>query len=1333
MTNVFGANRRVGGAKVAPLTAILWAIAGGTGCSEEGLAKTHVFDNGPAGSALPPPATVVPAKGSTPELAYYRIDNSRLQGLKSRLVTALAAPPDLDGARGYNAMIALNLDTAGAAAAGAADTLLDEASRCQAGLTRQISIGKNGETATVGNGCMFFLDGQSNHRLRLFDFFTESDVPWRPIFDASVRGLGPAPATSSPLTPLGTLAPIALRERVLTSLGNSMGLLSELMPVANAAATDPAERIAKNLLIKLRFAPEELMFGSPALATKPGLYMPIDLDFTGGAWTQTHFCTETGGDSVLCDPIRKQLDQGLWGSCSTARFATRVNRLRVWVGLVPSLRPGCTNAAGSLPSDDTLSGWMQHLPFTEPYRQGCLQVETNVVVDVNDATVALASSPEQASQSPAPITLWAAAEGCTGVIGGLCGVIDCDELVRDKARATVQKRIRAVLPEALKENVDTFLRSEGSAFANGPPAYCSLSEKSGACALGTVKQLLPASVARLEFGFFANAFPNMPIVGVDNCDPGTSRDTQPNPWNACCPPGMYGHMDGYCSKTRPPADRSVCEIVPPLNPPPPTSPGPPTGPVPPFDPGPPDVDGPTLPEGPMPVQPTAPANCFGRTTDGAVYEVARQPWRDAVYFKVENDRDGDGLVGSADFCPLIKGGAIDTDGDGAGDLCDPCPCSIQERFADQDGDRVCSVACPGSTPDNCPFVANPNQRNINRDAEQYSKGGPNNTPALPYGDACEPVPVPEFDVNAAPSTVVAARCRQLAWNLEQCSEAWINSDISFTPQGSHPTGDKRDSTAQASAGEIQQDGLTTTAYFCVPGPNNDCSAPKVSGNDAFTLTASDTDTAAIYRFAKLRPAGGGPLSETLPPVPYFASTGVSHELVWDGLGDLARWRAQSWGSGLADPSAILDGPTPQPGRLWFHTTPTAGTAALPGYHGAPFLVGKQVGFHRLDDATAGYPEAEANLANAYWGGWPVEAKRRMVLTRYKENLETIPVPPCIECKQPTLPRPDDCLVCSLGRSPTDGRAVTIPVLVDPFNPLVIAAPDGAGSFRDVRNALSPRVLAAMATPHRLVAATDPTPTGEAASRRPLAVLLAPRGNAVVETLYGGSLALGVRADVAPTGAARLASPPPSVAAGTPPAPWSTASGSFVTTYNRQQGELFVVSAKVGQRAGEVWAHDVENAAWTRLALTGNVRLEQPIAAVFLPNTNALWVLDEGRAGFARMARLLRIDRTTGVVTVVTSYPRLGVYDSQYLLEDRDGRLLVAASSRWLGAHALVSFDGNGAIVAFGFAKGALAAPPIVDGEGYTFQLRTKQGGLVSQRLDVLPMRPGPHHEAHGCF
>jgi hypothetical protein len=65
-----------------------------------------------------------------------------------------------------------------------------------------------------------------------------------------------------------------------------------------------------------------------------------------------------------------------------------------------------------------------------------------------------------------------------------------------------------------------------------------------------------------------------------------------------------------------------------------------------------------------------------------------------VCISVDGDLDGDGISNGKDFCEHMPGGATDEDGDGIGDVCDPCPIAPPPSTPDPDGDAVDSPCDP---------------------------------------------------------------------------------------------------------------------------------------------------------------------------------------------------------------------------------------------------------------------------------------------------------------------------------------------------------------------------------------------------------------------------------------------------------------------------------------------------------------------------------------------------------------------------------------------------------------------------------------------------------------
>ena len=102
----------------------------------------------------------------------------------------------------------------------------------------------------------------------------------------------------------------------------------------------------------------------------------------------------------------------------------------------------------------------------------------------------------------------------------------------------------------------------------------------------------------------------------------------------------------------------------------------------------------------------------------------------SVSFALQADSDGDGAGDVCDNCAAANPGQLDTDGDGLGDACDNCSTVSNPNQANNDGDALGDACDPdddndgvNDIADNCPFTPNPDQANNDHDQ---------------LGDICDP-------------------------------------------------------------------------------------------------------------------------------------------------------------------------------------------------------------------------------------------------------------------------------------------------------------------------------------------------------------------------------------------------------------------------------------------------------------------------------------------------------------------------------------------------------------------------------------------------------------------
>jgi hypothetical protein len=298
------------------------------------------------------------------------------------------------------------------------------------------------------------------------------------------------------------------------------------------------------------------------------------------------------------------------------------------------------------------------------------------------------------------------------------------------------------------------------------------------------------------------------------------------------------------------------------------------------------------------------------------------PEDEYMWFVFENDADNDGVLTPDDNCPNAwNASQFDGDGDGLGNVCDPCP---TDPSNDEDGDGVC-----GDT-DNCPTIANAAQRNCNLPAELV------HTPGAIYGDACDPVPCPD---EVAEPTVVHEYTIDNSIMYLSCDTTY-RDELELWALRSHHLSDPNVSAIVL--------GVPTHARFCQKKPylgytcdqavdlqdallfENDC-APL---DDVSPPPCSNVET-DLTRYHRIAFSQGGNGSDpngpartvhyTLPAV----DDPIGAPWTWDYSADVVRWNDTGLMS-LSDDNQLL-------GTLWLHAETEVGAGDLSlgtGYHGS---------------------------------------------------------------------------------------------------------------------------------------------------------------------------------------------------------------------------------------------------------------------------------------------------------------------------------------------------------------------------------------------------------------
>lgn len=736
------------------------------------------------------------------------------------------------------------------------------------------------------------------------------------------------------------------------------------------------------------------------------------------------------------------------------------------------------------------------------------------------------------------------------------------------------------------------------------------------------------------------------------------------------------------------------------------------------------------------------------THSSATYAPAVSDWLIATL----PDSDGDGVPDVTDRFSGVDDLGTDSDSDGTPDVADLCPCDPTERNPWTDGDKdgvcgycspslkdpraatndLCANTCKAQAPDNCPSVANPDQKNANRPSELVNN-------AVELGDACEPVPVPLM----RPASFTAAAKKLTGSNFERTpittSESFVNTlTVELMPP--------RDAMGVARPVAVP----TTQLRYCRTNLalDNDCFVDRRAVGDRYldrdtrgnVVTTRAAETANTWWHRMTTSAGAAPGSpigaRTYGNAAANAST--TTDVTWNWQADFAYWVTRGYGAGFFAPSAVV-GKNPgvpanvpdvpedgQYGRLWSHADTRVGMTGswsidVAGYHAQKNSVN---------------PAQE--LANGYATLQPYVRTSEIGQPKLWAIDWTFPVYSCapIDCPLFTQPSLDNCPMCGVtNRLPTTSTPIFSGLAAGSALRGVSGGRNGsgldalaqlpgggvvsgeAGSSLAVSLSRSPSLVQAFATGVRWVGEHDPIPQAGVGMLMPTA--LAIRGGAIEEAAFvsGSRLvsATDLIADANANAAARAVAERVLAANDMP-----SARTNAELVYHRATGRLYVVGGTLanGRDAGDVLAFDLRTGAWTMIS--ARIPLGAVRAATVGADGTALWVAQERGAS----ASLSRLDLATGLETPITSGAARRSFAKVWLRADGSTGVIVAASSTSRAEAFRVSASGtaNPVVTKLGAVSGGIDAPPVV--EDGTVRLLRRDPASSAPATTRVPMTGG---------
>jgi hypothetical protein len=642
------------------------------------------------------------------------------------------------------------------------------------------------------------------------------------------------------------------------------------------------------------------------------------------------------------------------------------------------------------------------------------------------------------------------------------------------------------------------------------------------------------------------------------------------------------------------------------------------------------------------------------------------------------DADGDGVFGDIDNCPFIANPTQeDTDGDGLGDACDPCP-SDPDNDADHDG--YCAVPNNGYVTDNCPLIKNTGQENCNDLSELFHSQND------VRGDACDPVPCPMLQTDY---TYVGTFDGSLV-----CGKAY-NNDLVITAL--------RSQSATGASYSPQQ--VPTEIRFCqVDGPSQIWCNQLADVTDDLLVETScyancpvaerENKDSRFHRMTFLSGPVGGQDPDRLPEKINYdqADLGKSScQWAWDYQGDAARWMGMMSNVHTAEDLK---------GTLWTHADTKVGSPDLDvgtGVHGLELA-----NHHELEVR----PEAHECSIGALRA-----ALRPFFIWR-------------------TLPDPPPPFGDPYRRFGSGAREASVVVQANAENGFAgWGALDGQGHVVFMDERIGVRLRQRLAEPSLVWAnAVEPFLKQGRGAGFPTAVALSADGSLVVDTVVNDRISLLAEAD---RGA------PISMSESVGKAPHLE---GFVPVLTRMRGGVFVVGGYQvfgSQFSGEVWFTPVGSgpAQWSLLPIKG-FQPQKVLAATYSFATDALYVLDEVDA---KLDRLTAIDLQSMRATQLGAWERNWLWEEHDLTVDADGNLLLSQSSRQAKTYRVARVDLPAPSEGLPYLSGTglLAVPPVVDGAGVAlvwreaadsqqmFVNRSKQL-VLKEKMDWQGLSSGPN-------